>query len=125
VGKQSFRSNYHRIWFGHSPEFSATIEDISIVKFFWPNPMVKLLSIIRMPVNRGIPLAEFHKKSCIGRHLRPHKREDTDLLEELDIDYDLIVIGAGPSGLSVPSIPVKRKGRHSSLKKRNHRVINC
>ena len=44
-------------------------------------------------------MEEFHKKSCIERCLRPDKREDTDLLEVLDEEYDLIVIGAGPSGL--------------------------
>lgn len=50
-------------------------------------------------MNRGIPLAELHKKSCIEPYLRPDKREETDLIEGLDEEYDLIVIGAGPSGL--------------------------
>lgn len=52
-----------------------------------------------MPMNRGSPLEEFHKKSCTGRYIRPDRREETDLLEGLDLEYDLIVIGAGPSGL--------------------------
>ncbi len=67
-----------------------------------------------MPMNRGIPLAEFHKKSCIERYLRPDKREDIDLLEGLDEEYDLIVIGAGPSGLFC-AINSSQKGKKTLI----------
>ena len=55
-------------------------------------------------------MEEFHKKSCTERYLRPDKREDKDLLEGLDIEYDLIVIGAGPSGLFC-AINSRQKGK--------------
>lgn len=43
-------------------------------------------------------MEELHRKSCIERHLQPDNRGDNDL-PEADLEYDLIVIGAGPSGL--------------------------
>ena len=67
-----------------------------------------------MPMNRGLPLTEFHKKSRIERCLRPDKREDKDLLEGLDLEYDLIVIGAGPSGLFC-AINSSQKGKKTLI----------
>jgi len=59
-------------------------------------------------------LEKFHKKSCVERHLRPDKREDTDLLEGLDLEYNLIVLGAGPSGLFC-AINSSQKGKKTLI----------
>ena len=59
-------------------------------------------------------MEKFHKKSCVERHLRPDKREDTDLLEGLDLEYDLIVLGAGPSGLFC-AINSSQKGKKTLI----------
>ena len=59
-------------------------------------------------------MEKFHKKSCVERHLRPDKREDTDLLEGLDLEYNLIVLGAGPSGLFC-AINSSQKGKKTLI----------
>jgi len=50
-------------------------------------------------MNRGIPSAEFPKESRLKPYPRHDKGENIDLREGLDEEYDLIVVGAGPSGL--------------------------
>lgn len=62
-----------------------------------------------MPIYRMIPLPEFRKKSCTESYLRSDKR-DADLYEGLDIECDLIVVGAGPSGLFC-AINSRQKGK--------------
>jgi len=59
-------------------------------------------------------LEKFHKKSSAERYLRTDKREDTDLLKGLDLEYDLIVIGAGPSGLFC-AINSSQKGKKTLI----------
>src|SRR5271157_6652167 len=71
-----------------------------------------------MLMNRVIPLAEFRKKSCTESYLRPDKREETELLKRLDEEYDLIVIGAGPSGLFC-AINSSQKGKKTLILEKN------